>query len=284
MDYDFIAWQSYRKTLTDLILRRKTTLDTSIVIFGAGKCNDIDLKILVNNFTLVTLVDLSLDSMINSLDKYGLSQSDPRIKIVRSDFLGIDLETYNEYQMLLAKDGNQDNILEFIKNLQTKFEFSLPNIGIQKHDLGVCVGVHSQLLALINCLFDEYRVNNHHELNETIATEITNLNNLVSKHFNTNLLQCINNTLITGFDIMEISDRLDTKKYYNTLIDLISKNDLQSLLQLSKNYSVSGAIHGFMNIFERITSNEISSDYTNMMIWDFSVNKSYLMILTTINK
>jgi hypothetical protein len=284
MDIDFISWSSYRNTLTNLIMKRKTKLDTSIVIFGAGKCNDIDLKVIANNFHLVTLVDYNLDAMVNSLGKYGLSQSDPRIKIVCLDFLGIDLKTYDEYQVLLAKGNNHQDILKFIKNLSAKFKSSLPSINIQKHDLGVCVGVHSQLLAIINCLFDEYKINYHDKLNEAITTEIEILNALVAKYFNTNILQCVNNTLCVGFDIMEISERLNTKQYYNTLIKLISKNDLSSLIQISNEASIAGAYHGYINILERIVSKEISSDYTNMMIWDFNLEKSYLMILTTINK
>lgn len=59
-------WESYRRELTEIIMKYAKESE-SIAIFGAGRCNDIDLRRLSECFSEIILFDKDLEAMKEGL-------------------------------------------------------------------------------------------------------------------------------------------------------------------------------------------------------------------------
>lgn len=99
VDDAFKSWERYRKNVTNCIINNSVEFD-SIAIFGAGRCNDIDLKIIEEKYDQVFLLDINDQSMTEGLKQHGLENS-KKIKLEKIDFLGIQDKDYIFYESIL---------------------------------------------------------------------------------------------------------------------------------------------------------------------------------------
>lgn len=70
-DDEFNDWAGYRAELTDYIIR-KTAPGSSLLILGAGKCNDLDLQKLAEHCGSITLSDYRPETAEEAFRQYGL--------------------------------------------------------------------------------------------------------------------------------------------------------------------------------------------------------------------
>ncbi len=150
----FDHWEEYRSVLTGYILSSAQP-DTSIAIFGAGRCNDIDLSLFVQHFSAVTLFDADENAMREALKQYKLTDC-PKIKATTMNFTGITPDDYrsfsDELSSLLNVYGNATDIRILsdyasfkLKRLYRKSAEHIPNFGKRRFDYSMAFGVHSQL-------------------------------------------------------------------------------------------------------------------------------------------
>ena len=114
-DDEFNDWAGYRAELTDYIIR-KTAPGSSLLILGAGKCNDLDLQKLAEHCGSITLSDYRPETAEEAFRQYGLAplgsaepseQLEPvqpesaappaRLRFACADYVGITDEDYIEY-------------------------------------------------------------------------------------------------------------------------------------------------------------------------------------------
>ena len=122
-DDEFNDWAGYRAELTDYIIR-KTAPGSSLLILGAGKCNDLDLQKLAEHCGSITLSDYRPETAEEAFRQYGLEPSEPlesaqlesaapseqlepvqlesaappaRLRFACADYVGITDEDYIEY-------------------------------------------------------------------------------------------------------------------------------------------------------------------------------------------
>ena len=74
-DDEFNDWAGYRAELTDYIIR-KTAPGSSLLILGAGKCNDLDLQKLAEHCGSITLSDYRPETAEEAFRQYGLAPSE----------------------------------------------------------------------------------------------------------------------------------------------------------------------------------------------------------------
>ena len=88
-------WSAYRSAIADYLLTN-TRPHTSIGIFGAGRCNDMDLRRFAEHFSSVTLIDADQTAMEFALRRYGLS-GHPGFSLRISEFTGISPDDYRAF-------------------------------------------------------------------------------------------------------------------------------------------------------------------------------------------
>lgn len=83
----FEEWSDYRRQLTDIVIAGTSKGDT-LAVYGAGSCNDIDLRRLAKHFSEITLLDLNEEAMKDAVSRHRLEESE-KIRIECFDFVGI---------------------------------------------------------------------------------------------------------------------------------------------------------------------------------------------------
>ena len=100
-DDEFNDWAGYRDRLTGFVISCIPS-SSSLLILGAGKCNDLDLKKLAEHCGSITLSDYRPETAEEAFRQYGLSPSE-NLRFAESDYVGITDEDYLAYTDLLLK-------------------------------------------------------------------------------------------------------------------------------------------------------------------------------------
>ena len=190
-DDEFNDWAGYRAELTDYIIR-KTAPGSSLLILGAGKCNDLDLQKLAEHCGSITLSDYRPETAEEAFRQYGLepleqlgsvesseqlesaqleSAARPaRLRFACADYVGITDEDYIEYtakllgimQKLVDMTGSSleeiagPQLIELRQTLEQIYERNAAyriDLGGETYDYAVVAGVHSQLNNSFRGLF-----------------------------------------------------------------------------------------------------------------------------------
>ena len=187
-DDEFNDWAGYRAELTDYIIR-KTAPGSSLLILGAGKCNDLDLQKLAEHCGSITLSDYRPETAEEAFRQYGLEPlgsaepSEPlesaqlesaapsaRLRFACADYVGITDEDYIEYtakllgimQKLVDMTGSSleeiacPQLIELRQTLEQIYERNAAyriDLGGETYDYSVVAGVHSQLNNSFRGLF-----------------------------------------------------------------------------------------------------------------------------------
>ena len=159
-DDEYSDWADYREMLTDFILHNTRT-DKSLIIYGAGKCNDLNLGELSRHFKVITLSDYLPGAVQKAIERYHLKWSD-RLKYEERDYTGISDETYIDFTVWLLQQTElllqkkKVEVKTALGDLYGRIEKKL--VGIYQdnelyeipfndtsYDYAIVVGVHSQL-------------------------------------------------------------------------------------------------------------------------------------------
>ena len=190
-DDEFNDWAGYRAELTDYIIR-KTAPGSSLLILGAGKCNDLDLQKLAEHCGSITLSDYRPETAEEAFRQYGLEPSEQlgsaesseqlesaqlesaaphaRLRFACADYVGITDEDYIEYtakllgimQKLVDMTGSSleeiagPQLIELRQTLEQIYERNADyrmDLGGETNDCAVVAGVHSQLNNSFRGLF-----------------------------------------------------------------------------------------------------------------------------------
>lgn len=153
----FEEWRDYREAVTRYIIEASRP-GSSVTIFGAGRCNDIDLAALKEHFGTIRLVDFDKKAMRAAVEKYGISAG---TELVEHDLVGIKREWYirfielfhNEFMHLKTRQDCRMLSGELIELMRSAYgsihECCVAVHGkyaeLQRTDYSVILGVHSQL-------------------------------------------------------------------------------------------------------------------------------------------
>ena len=187
-DDEFNDWAGYREELTDFVISCLPP-GGSLLILGAGKSNDLDLKRLADHCGSITLSDYRPETAEEAFRQYELTPSE-NLKFAASDYVGITDEDYLEYTGLLLKtmeklsgsQGDSDDepgaadamqggtleeaagpelaaLTECLERIYEKNESYEIDLGGETYDNAVITGVHSQLNNSFRGLFQYVRKN-----------------------------------------------------------------------------------------------------------------------------
>lgn len=170
-DDEFSDWAGYRGVLTEFVVN-STRPGSSLLILGAGRCNDLDLRTLAGHCGRITLSDYRPEIMEEALCRYGLPEASAseQIGFLQSDYVGIPDEAYLQYTerlletMETIRTGQGESLEEIAGPRVQKLQECLQQIyrdnegyeidlGDAVCDNAVVAGVHSQLNNSFRGLF-----------------------------------------------------------------------------------------------------------------------------------
>ena len=154
-------WALYRSQLTDLILEQNPK---SVMIIGAGRCNDYDLRKISSATEKVVLSDVDEDAMKSAVMKLP-DDLQKKVECRVISLTGItenDLEIFCERMLMLARTKGRELTLDYFGEQMLSCLEELQESLIQNEtdllkllpenseDLLVCCGVHSQLFSTLS--------------------------------------------------------------------------------------------------------------------------------------
>lgn len=276
----FQEWKEYRENIIKIVDGKLGKQKDSVIIFGAGECNDLDIGYFDARFDKITLVDKNMESMKRGIEKFELINED-KIKLIEADFVGIADDEYKKYEDMLINGEPAKKIIKYIRSMTIKLEKTELELGIEKHQVGVCIGVHSQIIAMFMVILSYYSENYSESEIRKINEEINYMNSKVTKRLNTAIIKNVEDILFEGFDIKELSEGLGTHIFIPVIVKCIEEGRFDRVADMVKKGSVAGAFQGFMDIGERARNKEVEIISTSYMLWPFSKKVWYLMLLNT---
>ena len=158
-------WAEYRTAVTAYLLQH-TEPQSSVAVFGAGRCNDIDLREFRKHFSSVTLIDSNRDSMQEALAAYDLTD-DPSMHLFSCDFTGITPQDYRNFSDALTSfcqvNGSRTDIrlladyaVSGLDSLYVKADQHNPDFGTGCFDYSMAFGVHSQINSMAAWIFSAF--------------------------------------------------------------------------------------------------------------------------------
>lgn len=271
-------WKEHRNKICELMsysLKSECDInnDRKIIVFGAGRCEDLDFNYLDNNFSEIHLVDIDEKTLRSSIEKLPNSIKD-KIKILKGfDFSG--LKKYGYYKKLkeLVEEGKVKKIIKYIRKIAQKIDI---NIETEKYKYNVVMStaVYTQLCYIPSLFIIMPKVSNFtkSEIN-IIKKELVYLTNIVVKKYNDLLISSV----IDGGSVIAISDVLELSNNMPYKNEVISKNHsirnlaVESLLKLG--YGLVGGEEGIKDISSKLVEQTVQNEE---WIWNFLNNRKFL--------
>lgn len=202
-------WAAYRAALTDFAVGH-TAGDGSLLVVGAGACNDLDLQRLAAHFLTVTLLDRDGAAMDAGLARQGVPPG--RIRTVTADLLGVPDGAYREMcDGLLGKLQRQRRLGQadpaaltelFCAAMNAMLENRKPDACAERGlraDTVLCCGVHSQLLSMFPQMAGVYARYAAMDVNR-IEDAVRRWNAVIMGELNARLLRMAGSGLILGLE------------------------------------------------------------------------------------
>ena len=249
-------WADYRNAVTEYLMAH-TTEKSSIAIFGAGRCRDIDLRQMADHFSSITLFDENRTAMQEALHTYGLS-SHPALHLSQSDFTGITPADYRALSEELTAICNingastdihilADYTIYKLNQLYEKSDSHILDFGHNNFDYSMAFGVHSQVNNMAAWIFSAFATNLN-QSDPAVEERIIRANHFLIPRLNDAILRATRFSAFFGCEI--------------------------------ENTSVSGSIQGACQCIEDIHRRGIVTEQA-ITCWPFDINqnKIYQMLI-----
>ena len=241
-----------------------------LAIIGAGGCNDIDIVKLSKYFHLV-LVDNDVEKIKSARRRFGLSE----ISCTCTDmhFWEVGNDDYLMYEALLKDKAPFDEIESFINELifgNQGIDYS----SLPKFDYSVVVGVASQLsvrFAVLAHMYGRY---------DELYPVIQGTNKIAVDYMMRAICKMTKHQIIVGYELNEMSGY---KTYQIDNICRLINDENEYKLPLGNEITVAGSDDMEHWIDAHIEEGDIRVLLHRALVWDFSYEKKYLMLLLTFN-
>ncbi|WP_054743135.1 hypothetical protein [Cellulosilyticum ruminicola] len=241
-------WADYRSGVTEYIVVHCEN-KKEIALFGAGRCNDVDLKTLLAHFEKVILVDMDLEAMKAGIKYQGL-QNESRIILEVADFVGISSDDYRQFADILVSKVREKGLatslselsqvaLDALERLEAKI-ISVP-LQFKLYANTVVIGIHSQLISMLDWIWQSILQTLGQEEN-SVRQRIMMMNTDVVKRFNQALLIGTQCRLIIGYEIERVG----------------------------RHGAVQGAVQGVIDFKQRVARQEVDLLGFTQMEWPFA--------------
>ena len=160
-------WESYRLALGDWICAH-TRKGSTLLVLGAGPCNDIDLEGFVKHFSSVTLLDREEAEMHEAVEKRILTDElRSNVHFLAGDLVGIEEDAYRTFgenlgRMLqtYGRDIDREELVavatDYMENAYRNRKPDPVLLKADSYDYILAAGLHSQLNAMFPQIWEVY--------------------------------------------------------------------------------------------------------------------------------
>ena len=266
----FTDWKEYRNTLTDYLIHQTDSFKVSLhfaqgiseskmlpslLVIGAGACNDLDLARLVSYFSNITLLDYDKSALETAIANYHLEQSS-NITLSVTSLNGFTDSDYQSFCEELSKflrmqhlkgapftpesfDAFACTLLEHLLSGCANHSIPLPP---KSYDFIWCFGVHSQLQAMFSYIYRAFQINLQEMYPDFTFPKETGFENMLKEEnnrfipvFHDAILRCARQKVFIGLEANRASlsadgltfssfDTTPVEGAYQGLIDLERRN------------------------------------------------------------
>ena len=146
----FSKWAKHRERVSTFIANTQKACDAqSVIVFGAGECNDIDLHSLTEHFKSIVLTDIDEEAIRNGLDRQQCSEEElTKIEVVQMDYTGFEKEAFfDRLSEQLATEQDIDSICEYIsETIRSIKSNEMPERYKRHFDMAISCPIYSQLI------------------------------------------------------------------------------------------------------------------------------------------
>lgn len=252
----YVDWKDYRRDLTGYLIKEtncisvplsfsanmdETSLLPTLAIIGAGACNDIDLSLLQEHFSNITLIDYDTGAMQTALDNYNLNDC-PLVNCKTASINGLYDTHYQEfceklqqYVQATADSFTPEDFERYATTLVDRCLDSIQDYIIplpeNAYDYICCFGVHSQLQAMFSYIYHVFEVNLRelffHDtpcFNAHFTKRLQRENERFIPHFHDTLLKCAKQAVFLGLEKKRTNDSGAIEGAYQALKDIQKRN------------------------------------------------------------
>jgi hypothetical protein len=232
-------WADYRKAWSNQILRGCEE-DGSLLIVGAGACNDYDLERFLGFFHEVILLDSDLKSMEEAKKRLPEKKRDV-LRLQEMDVLGIRPEDYEDFcgrvQERVNRKGKLTDVnelaelaLELIETMYQKAGERRALLSFPQADYVAISGVHSQVNHMLPWIWEAYmQVLEQRDLR--VFERISRENDRIIKELDDDLLAAANRRLFVSAETGRAGVPGAVQGAYQALEDLKSREGISILEQ-----------------------------------------------------
>ncbi len=260
-------WTLYREQVTEYIIEEIEIGDT-VLILGAGACNDIDLSKLLPYAKKIILADRDLQGMKQAVQQYRIPKE--RIQLVQIDFWKISACGFEEK---LKQAVTIEELISFLKE-ETDRVTKEQLIAIQA-DFVVNIGLYSQLNAILAGLFylkrDPYGISEREKMSKMLS------------YMNQEAVQKVNNWMlkqyrrgIVGYEYAVFGAEEEEKQRCKQVQFLLQTGQVELLKEIPI-ARVEGGWQGESDLARRYREGSIAFRSNRYFIWNFLPEKSYIM-------
>ena len=158
-------WVDYRRAWSEWIIAH-CRWDTSILIVGAGACNDYDLEHFTKFFSKILLFDLD-ETFMEEAKKRVPKDRQGKIELFTGDFLGITPQAYQEFCRVIQEEINHrgkltdvnelaQTAMPLVEQMYTDAKKSRESLHLPQADYVAVSGVHSQINHMLPWIWQAY--------------------------------------------------------------------------------------------------------------------------------
>jgi hypothetical protein len=196
LDMKYSAWSTYRGAVTGFLNRAvlQTSSAKSIIVFGAGECNDIDIKFLCNTFARVVLTDVDEQSIYDGLSRQGIKDLS-KLQVCKVEYTGLeDAGFFDTLAALCSENSPIAQISEFVQNALSNVRApGLSALAKDGFDVVLSCPVYTQIVfsqaEVLTEILAHYSTYTHSDMHELLESFSGAMPALIQK-YNDLLLSC----------------------------------------------------------------------------------------------
>ncbi len=259
-------WRAYRGRLTEHILR---ALDggerRAVAIYGAGRCNDVDVRRLLDAGVRVALFDCDVETVRQAAREHGFAGE---VEIGRLDLFPVREEEYWEFEESLQRGEEAAGICRQLYRVLSRVMETGLEVPSRDFGLNVCVGVHSQVLIRFICLLQLYGC---HDAEGRIAELLRWMNQCMVKRFHDAMFKAGHGDVLIGYEYGTFAPGEAEK------IKSLFEHGKAGRVAEMKLSRVSGAYEAEQDIAGRLGRGLMLAGY-RYDVWKLLESKEYLMV------
>ena len=237
----FRDWEQYRNALTDYLIdctdsfsvplyfshsMTENQIKPSLLVIGAGACNDLDLSRLISHFSKITLLDNDRQALESALTSYHLEHCN-EIDLSIASLNGLTDTDYTLFCEQLSEFLRMQNLTgesctmktfddyacSLLKHCLLKCSTHTIPLPEKSYDFVWCFGVHSQLQSMFSYIYHAFEMNlqkMYPDFTKSHETQFENMlkieNDRFIPFFHDAILRCARQKVFIGLEASRYQD------------------------------------------------------------------------------